>query len=206
VKFGALAQMMMFALRSCFRFCFLSSASFEYGFNEWHADGTTLSNDFYNSADCASCDKHSAKLGNGKGKKIDKTYLEQSVLWYTPQGTFDVSFCYKASPDWTPGKSAVDVQFNHVELNSSYIDEYMKADKIYAFGSGDDELHEGVDFIGPFPLDLSVKNNWTDWTCVELVATVPTEHITADLRIRFHGHGFLIDLVTVKDVDDHENV
>jgi hypothetical protein len=160
------------------------------GLDEWHTGGSTLySADYFNGPD--TCDSKSAKIGNGKGSKIDKTYLEQSVFGYTRSGLYDFSFCYKASPDWTAAKSFLEAQFNHVIMNGTNVDEYTRPP--------DDEIDPGT---ATFPIDKGVTNKYGTWTCVELVANVPNDDLIADLRIRFHGHGFLIDYVTVKDADD----
>jgi hypothetical protein len=151
----------------------LFACRFEYGFNHWHADGSSLSDCEYG------CGNYSAKIGNSKVKP-DKTYLEQAMLDYTPTGCFEVSFCFRSSPDWSKAKSFMDVQFNHVQLGTP------------------DEVTEGT---GPFPPVKSLNNYWGNWTCVLFNEEITTGSLINDLRIRFHGHGFLVDYVTVKEAD-----
>jgi len=139
-------------------------------FKFWRHDSSSLSTN----ASYAHTGTHSAQIGTADNSK---TYLEQIVQTSTLQGNYTFSFWVKNSANHNPLENQLDVEFNHIVLAGS----------IPIVGPTNKWPIRNVDF----PVYTFFKFAGVPALYVAQTALIP------DLRIRFHGQGFVLDDVTV---------
>lgn len=115
---------------------------------------------------------NSAHLTNGKSR------FTQDLQEYTPAACYVISFRVKNAPDQVADDNSMDVQFNHDQLLSN--DNFFSSAKLPL---------KNKSVSGP-------NGGWAAFIFYRCITRSEAD-ATADLRLRFHGEGFLVDNVSV---------